>query len=70
MPKDWVKVYSSSAYHKAEIAKAILEEEEIESIILNKKDSMHLHLSVGEVEIYVEQEYVMKAKHILSKVEI
>ena len=71
MGVNWVKVYNTSAVHKAEIVKAILEgEAEIASTIINKQDSMHTHLSNGEIELYVHPENALRAKHIILKNEL
>lgn len=45
---------------------SFLEENEIASVIINKMDSMHLHLTNGEVEIHVNQENVIRAKHLIT----
>lgn len=62
MNKDWVQVYSSQYMHKVEIMKAILEENDIESVILNKQDSSYLF---GPIELYVEAINVIKARQII-----
>lgn len=63
MLKDWVKVYSSQYSYKVEIIKALLEENEIESVIMNKKDSSYLF---GDIELYVQNTEVIKAKQIIE----
>jgi hypothetical protein len=67
MSKGWVKVFSSEQAYMVEIMKGILEEEKIDAISLNKTDSMHTHLSIGEVELFVQSDQVMKAKLLISK---
>ncbi len=66
---DWIKIFSSSFIHKIQLLLALLEENEIKAFVINKTDSMHLHLSAttAEIEVYVSQSDVMKAKHIISK---
>lgn len=64
MEKNWKKVYSSSFEHKMEIAQAVLEDEGIKSVIINKKDSFYLF---GELELYVHADQVLRAKQILKK---
>lgn len=56
--------------HKAELVSAVLKEHHIQSAEMNKTDSMHTHLSNGEIEIYVHPDYVIKAKHLISKYEL
>lgn len=54
MNSDWVKIYASSEIHKAEIVKSVLEDNNIASFEINKKDSSYI--SVGEMELYVKPE--------------
>jgi len=68
MSKAWVKVFSSEQIHLIEIIKGILEDEKIASVSLNKTDSMHTHLSLGEIELFVKSDEVIKAKHLISKI--
>ena len=63
---NWVKVFSSSKAYLVEIAHGVLEEEEIESVIINKIDSAYLF---GESELFVKDEDVLKAMQIISKIE-
>jgi hypothetical protein len=65
MEKGWVKVFSTDQRHLAEIAKELLLEDQIESVLVDKRDSTYITL--GEVEIYVRDLDVMKAKFILEK---
>ncbi len=67
MAKDWVKIYSTELVHKSEIVKGVLEETSIKTFLINKKDSMHTHLLSGLIELYVKQENVVKAIHLISK---
>ena len=48
--------------YKVEITKAILKEFDIESVIVNKKDSAYLF---GEFELYVNAADVLQAKQII-----
>jgi len=65
MEKNWVCIYNTSTIYLAEIAKDLLYEEEINAVILNKKDSNY---QFGILEIYVERNNAIKAKHILKNV--
>lgn len=67
MSNDWVKIYSASQVHKAEIVQAVLEDNMIKVFKINKRDSMHVHLTHGEIELYVDQENAIKANHIIAK---
>jgi hypothetical protein len=66
MNSDWVKVYSSSKEYLVEITHGILEEEGIESVIINKIDSAYLF---GESELFVRKEDALEALQIISKIE-
>ena len=63
--EQWEKVYGTNAGYQAEILKALLEEENIVSIVVNKQDSSYL--SFGDVEVYVKSEDILKAKQIATK---
>jgi len=60
---NWVKVYSSVDLYKVEITQAVLKDQEIASIILNKRDSTYLF---GEIDLYVAVENVLKSKQIIT----
>lgn len=62
MPEAWQKIYSNTYMYKVEITKAILKEFDIESVIVNKKDSAYLF---GEFELYVNAADVLQAKQII-----
>lgn len=66
MEKNWVCIYSTDTIHLAEIAKAVLEEHDIESVIINKKDSNHLF---GYIEIYVNRKNALTGKYIIRNIE-
>ncbi|MFY0651529.1 MAG: hypothetical protein JXQ96_05825 [Cyclobacteriaceae bacterium] len=59
----WQKVYSDRIEHRAEIVRAILEEEGLNPVLLNKKDSTY-HL--GQFEVHVETENVLAAIKIIK----
>lgn len=64
MDSDWQVIYSSSQEHKLEIVKAVLEDHDISSHIINKKDSIYLF---GELELYVKGDNVIRAKRIIKE---
>ena len=59
---NWLKVYSSDKAYQIEIAKAVLEEADILSFQVDKKDSSN---AFGEIELYVSAEEEINAKLIL-----
>ena len=63
MNKDWIKIYSTGVNYKAELLKGLLFENNIEAVILNKKDSSY---GFGELELYVSSDDVIKAKHVID----
>jgi len=64
MNNSWQLVYSSPYNYQVELAKAVLSNHDIESVILNQKDSAYLF---GEFELYVLPEDVLRAKQIINK---
>lgn len=67
MSKDWVKIYSTKQIHKAEIAKAVLEDYGLTVFDINKMDSVQSFIPHGEIELYVDNDEVVKATHLISK---
>jgi hypothetical protein len=49
--KDWFKLYTTRNYAEANIIKGMLEENNIQTVILNKQDSSYLVF--GDIELYV-----------------
>ena len=60
MNKDWVLAYSSISEADVYLIKQMLENNNIESVILNKQDSVYKNL--GEIELYVLRKDVVRAK--------
>ncbi len=65
MEKDWVIAYESKQEYLAEIARSVLSDNDIESVIINKKDS--IYNTFGDVEVYVNRDNLIRAKQILQK---
>lgn len=66
MDENWTRIFTSQHLYKVEILKAVLEENNINSIIINKKDSSY---HFGEVELYVTVEDAFTARQIIAKSE-
>jgi len=64
MEKDWVCVYTTEQGFQAEIAREILENEEINCVVLNERDSTFP--SIGALEIWVHQDFEKKATVLLK----
>ena len=70
---DWVIVYKSNKLNDVEIVMAVLKDNQIHAVIINKQDSMHLNLINGATELitlHINNKDVIKAKHIISKHEL
>lgn len=65
MEKDWVIAYESKQEYLAEIARSVLSDNDIESVIINKKDS--ICNSFGDIEVYVNRHNLIRAKQVLQK---
>ena len=64
MEKDWVTVFHTGQSFQAEIAKEILENEEINCVLINENDS--IFPSIGEIEVMVHKDFEAKAKELLK----
>ena len=64
MEEEWVLIYSSSQLYEIELISGMLQENDIESFVINKQDSAYL---IGEIELHVPIDSIMKAKQLISK---
>lgn len=60
---NWLKVFTSESTYRAEIVKAVLEENDLNPVLINKKDAAY---QIGHYEIYVAPEDVLKAIKIIK----
>jgi hypothetical protein len=60
----WRKVYTSKQEYRAEIVKAVLAENEIPSVVLNKKET--IYQLFGDFEVLVNEEDLLKAINIVQ----
>lgn len=60
----WSKVYESKMAYRAEIVKDILDQNGIDAIIMDKKDSAYYIF--GQLEIHVKVESVLNALKIIE----
>lgn len=63
MDKDWVLLKSTGDDFSAEVIKGMLEENQIETVVMNKRDSEFL---LGDVELYVQKTDLEKAQQLLA----
>lgn len=68
MDSGWMCIYASDQPHRVEIAKAVLKDNNIESVEINKRDSTYI--TVGEVELYVKNEDAALARIIIQQNEL
>ncbi|MDD5570191.1 MAG: DUF2007 domain-containing protein [Bacteroidales bacterium] len=66
MEKDWVVVYSTPLEYKVDIIKAVLAENEIQSVVINKQDSMYKTTFGGTIELFVNRDDALKALQIIN----
>ena len=66
MSKDWISIYATKKEHLAIIARNILADNNIESVIMNQQDSMY---KFGDIEVLVSNTNVIKAKNLLKDFE-
>jgi hypothetical protein len=59
----WTCIFSSVHIHETEMMRAILQENQIDAIVVNKQDSVYLF---GEIELYVRFEDAFIANQIIK----
>jgi len=64
MEKDWKLVYFTGDDYRGTIAKELLEENGINAVVINRKDSSYT--SFGDIEVYVSNEDEEQANKILE----
>lgn len=62
---DWEEVFRTNKLYRAEMLKALLEEEGIRGVIINKQDSSYTIF--GEIELHVKREDILRAKSIIER---
>ncbi len=60
----WHKVFSTDKTHQAEIVKAVLSDNQLDPVLINKKDSAYDRF--GYIEIHVTSDQVMRARKIID----
>ncbi|TAE27816.1 MAG: DUF2007 domain-containing protein [Cytophagales bacterium] len=64
MIDNWEKIFTTPLAYRAELAKALLAENEIDAVVVNKKSSSYPPF--GSVDLYVPTEQAIIAKLILD----
>jgi hypothetical protein len=63
---DWVCVYTFNREYQSRLALEMLLDNDIEAALMNKKDSLY---QIGDIELYVHPEQVIRAKILLNEFE-
>jgi len=63
---DWVCVYTFNREYQSRLALEMLSDNDIEAALMNKMDSLY---QIGEIELYVHPEQVIRAKMLLNEFE-
>ncbi len=67
MRSGWVKIYTSHDFHKSELVRQVLVENEVEAVLMNKQGFPY---RLGEVEIYIHHENFDHAIEIIIEREL
>lgn len=65
MEKDWVNIFTTNQAYLAQIIKDVLADNDMQAVIINKQDSAYV--TIGDIDIYVKAENVIKAKFLINK---
>ena len=65
MDSGWQCIYFSNQLHKIEIVRSVLNDNDIKSVVIDKRDSSYV--MVGDIEVYVSSEDVILAKIIIEQ---
>jgi hypothetical protein len=63
MEKNWVRIFTSTNYYKAELIKQALAVNNIDTVLLNKQDSSHR--TFGDIEVYIHQQDFSEAIEVI-----
>jgi hypothetical protein len=63
MQAEWIKIFTTSSPVEAEIVRAMLEENEIDAVEMNKQDS---NLIFGNIDLYCPSHQVMRARQLIN----
>lgn len=63
MDSNWALIYTTGNPYTSDLVQGLLEENNIHSVIINKRDSSY---HFGEIELYVKPGDVVSAKRLIS----
>jgi hypothetical protein len=65
---NWEIIYKTNNPNDTDIVKAVLEDNGIDVVLVNKMDTVNLHLANSAfIELHVKSDDLVKARHIISK---
>ena len=67
MENNWVKIYTSPNFYRAEIIKQMLNENDVDAVLINKQDSSYN--AFGNVEVWIHQENFSNAIELINQLE-
>jgi hypothetical protein len=67
MEKEWAVVFETDQLYRAEIALQVLQEEGVEAVIMNEKDSSYI--VIGDIKVLVRNEFLVKAEELIKTLE-
>lgn len=62
--ENWIKVFESPVQVRAEIVRGVLEENQIQAVVLNKKETVYQIF--GYYEVLVQRENLMLANNLIK----
>lgn len=62
---DWNIVFTTTQAYQASIVKDFLEDNDMDVVVVNKQDSFYV--TIGEIEVYVKAENIIRAKHLIKE---
>jgi len=66
MEQNWIKIFTSRDFYKAEIIKQMLIENEVDAVVINKQDSSYNNF--GSIEVWIHQENFSTAIELINQI--
>ncbi len=64
MKDNWVKIFADVEFLKVELAKRLLEDNQVDNYLMDRSDSAYVHL--GEMQLFTPQSQAEKALTLLA----
>jgi hypothetical protein len=65
MEKGWQRIYYSDKMHLIEIVRAVLADQKIESVMIDRRDSSYV--TIGDIDLFVRDEDAIFARLIIEQ---